>query len=413
MTTNPLADIENICFYDTETRAETGVSLSDGNVKTAGTYRYAKRSFVTVSTWAIGNGPVFEVSLHRGFDGDWLCFDELPYQLREFFKRAQQREAWFAAFNAGFDKAAMFHGTADIPRIETDMTIDVMAQAVASNLPPNLEGASRAVTGRGKQDDGKYLIGLFCSAGGATPQSHPEEWKRFVSYGLRDTAEMREVWRATRPLPFEEWEDYWISERINERGVMIDVEFARRASAVAAAESARINRELVRWTNGQVSKVSQSARIADWIYDRISHSEAREILVKEWDENASTEDGLESDLKVGKLSLAKDRIEALLAFYADLEKRNGGLTEAEQLIVDVVTARQFGGSTSPFKFDKMLDQYDTDDDRLKGQYVFNGAAQTGRFSSKGVQTHNLIRSSLKGAEEEAMEYINDLTETAR
>src|SRR4030095_15096616 len=31
---------------------------------------------------------------------------------------------------------------------------------------------------------------------------------------------------------------------------------------------------------------------------------------------------------------------------------------------------------------------------LSGQYVFNGASQTGRASSKGVQIHNLARDTL-------------------
>ncbi|MFA7602524.1 MAG: hypothetical protein WCY29_05895 [Novosphingobium sp.] len=401
---NPLADIDNICFFDTETRAEDHVSASDGNVKTAGTYRYAKSSFVIVSTWAIGSGPLFEVSLDRGFDGDWLCWDEMPSELREFHKRVEQREAWYAAFNAGFDRNAWNNGTYDFPLLEPDMIIDVMAQAIASNLPASLEGASRAITGKGKQDDGKALINLFCSRGGATPQAEPEAWERFKSYGLRDTDEMREVWRHTRPLPLDEWEDYWVSERINERGVAIDVALAERASAVAAAEAARLNKELTRWTNGQITKVTQTKRIGEWVYDRLRYSEAREILVKEWNENASTEDGDDADVTVGKLSLEKGRIEALLAFYAAREEEHGGLDGVDRLIVDVVQARQFGGSSSPFKFDKMIDQHDGG--RLKGQYVFNGAQQTGRFSSKGVQTHNLKRDSLgAGVEEEAIEFI--------
>lgn len=406
---NPLANIDNICFFDTETRAEDHATPNDGNVKTAGTYRYAKNSFVIISTWAIGSGKLFEVSLDRGFDGDWLCWDDMPRELHEFHKRVEQREAWYAAFNAGFDRAAWNNGTFDFPRLEPDMVIDVMAQATASNLPPSLEGASRAITGRGKQDDGKALINLFCSPRGATPQQKPEEWARFKTYGLRDTDEMREVWAHTRPLPFEEWEDYWVSERINERGVAVDTELARRASAVAAAEAARLNRELSRWTNGQITAVTQTKRIAEWVYDRLEYSEAREILVKEYDENASAEDDDAGDVKVGKLSLEKGRIETLLAFFDALEEKNGKLAERDRLIVDVVQARQFGGSTSPFKFDKMIDQHD--DGRLKGQYVFNGAQQTGRFSSKGVQVHNLKRDSLKKYEEESIEFImENLTE---
>jgi hypothetical protein len=404
---NPLADINNLLFVDTETRSEREATGPEGNLKQAGTYRYVKNAFVIISTWAIGDEPVWDWSLHDGFDGDFLCWDDAPYKLKEFFKRVEQREAWLAAFNAGFDRNAINNGTYGFPKIEPDMMIDVMAQAVASNLPPNLEGSSRAITGRGKQDDGKLLINLFCGPLGPQPWQKPAEWKRFVEYGIRDTDEMRAVWKATRPLPFDEWEDYWVSEYVNARGVAVDIEFAKRAAALADAEAKRLAKDLARWTNGQITAVTQTARIADWLYDNIPHAEAREQLVKEWIEDANL-DGEDdtADMKVGKLSIAKSQLEGVAAYYATKEKEEGGLTERDQLIYDVVQARQFGGSTSPFKFEKILLQ--EDEGRLRGQYVFNGAAQTGRFSSKGVQTHNLTRSALKPHEEECIEFINSI-----
>lgn len=397
---NPFADTNNLCFWDFETRAETGYPASDGNIKEAGTYRYAQRSFVIVSTFAIGDAPVFDVSLDRGFDADWLQWSEMPYALREFHKRVEQGEAWYAAWNTGFDKAAWNNGTYDFPQLEARMCIDIMAQGAASNLPPDLMSASKAIGREGKQLDGKALIKLFCSADGATPFSEPQKWASFKSYGRRDTDELRHVYRATRPLPPEEWLDYQISERINERGVGIDLHLVERAAKVAGAAVARVNRDLNRWTNGQITAVTQAQRIAQWVYDRIEYAEGRQALVSEWNEDA------EDDLKVGKLSLAKDRVEQTLAFFTDLEKRQGELAERDQLIVDVLTARQFGASTSPAKFEKMMRQHVGGS--LFGQYVLNGAGQTGRYSSKGIQTHNLLRASLKEYEAAAIEMLNEV-----
>lgn len=407
MNTNPLDNINNICFVDTETRTERDVTGPEGQIKTAGTYKYARNAFVIISTWAIGNEPVWDVSMNDRFDGDFICWDDMPLKLKEFHKRVEQREAWYAAFNAGFDRAALNHGVYGFPVFEPDMFVDVMAQAVASNLPPNLEGSSRAITGRGKQDDGKALINLFCSPLGPHPWQEPEKWKRFVTYGIRDTSEMREVWKATRVLPYSEWEDYWVSEAINSRGVAVDTEFARKANIVANAEGDRLAKELNRWTNGQITAVTQTARIAQWLYDNIPYAEAREHLVKEWNEDVAVDDdNLLADQKVGKLSIAKSQLESVSAFFAQKEKDEGELSARDRVIYDVVQARQFGGSTSPFKFGKIVLQQT--DDRLCGQYVFNGAQQTGRFSSKGVQAHNLTRSSLGKFEEEAIEFINDL-----
>lgn len=401
----PTADINNIAFLDTETRAIPTATGPEGELKQAGTYRYTRNAFVIVSTWAIGDEPVWDRSLDKGF-GRRLNWDDMPKRLHEFHKRVEQREAWYAAFNAGFDRNAVNNGIDGMPLIEPDMMIDVMAQAVASNLPPNLEGSSRAITGRGKQDDGKYLISMFCGPLGFTPQQKPREWQRFVEYGIRDTAEMRDVWRGTRPLPYAEWEDYWVSEMINHRGIGVDVEYARRAAAVADAEAVRLAGELTRWTNGQITAVTQTARIADWLYDRIPYAEAREQLVKEWAEDADASDDEQADMVVGKLSINKTALEGVSAFYQQKQKDEGELSAFDQVIYDVVQARQFGGSTSPFKFEKILLQHT--DERLRGQYVFNGAAQTGRFSSKSVQIHNITRSTLGAFEEEAIEYVNEM-----
>ncbi len=400
-------DIENVGFVDYETKALPGVNASDGNVVTAGTYRYVKNAFAIIMTHAIGWGPV-GATLVTDFDNGAMRWDMLPPELHAHHQRVLKGEASWAAFNAGFDRNVWNEATYDFPRLDHSHMIDVMAQAMASNLAPSLEGSSKNIGREGKQKDGKYLIGLFCSPGAtATPQSHPDEWERFVTYGLQDVEEMREVYASTRPLPPEEWEDYFISEKINERGMALDIHFVERAAAVAAFNNRRINADLNRWTNGKITAVTQRERIADWLYNQIEFNEARDLLVKEYKEDASTEDDDEADLQPAKLSVKKDRLEALLAFYKTRkEHAPDDWTERDQLVVDMATARLFGGSSSPAKYDKMMQQHDEGD--LKGMYVFNGAQQTGRYSSKGVQTHNLTRSTLGKHEAEAIELISSL-----
>ena len=55
----------------------------------------------------------------------------------------------------------------------------------------------------------------------------------------------------------------------------------------------------------------------------------------------------------------------------------------------VLEMRRYGASTTPAKFGRILDQ--ALDATLYGSYAFNGAPQTGRYSSRGVQIHNLAR----------------------
>lgn len=411
MTQNPFAtlsdDIDDYCFIDTETKALRGTPPALASVITAGTYAYAENAVVVVITYAIGDGPVRCVAMDDGWREGGFRTAQLPDDLRAFIARALSRgDRWFVAFNAGFDRTLLYHGMEDMPYLPPETFIDAMAQVVASNLPPSLEGASRALQLGGKQDDGKALINLFTKPDAPQPFERPEEWDRFKGYAVRDTALLRTVFMSTRALTRREWEEYWASERINERGFSIDREFCWKASRIADANVSRSNKRLVGLTGDSVDRVTQVQRIAQWVYDRLEHAEAREIMVKLYSE----EDG---EVKPAKLGLDRPRIEALLAFFDALEERQGGLSETDIAICEVLEIRQWDGSASPGKFEKMLLQV-SEDGRLRGSYVFNGAQQTGRFSSKGVQVHNLpnkfigMEAKQPEREAEAIEMINDL-----
>jgi len=375
MTQNPFAtlsdDIDDYCFIDTETKARRGTPPELASVVTAGTYAYAENAVVVVITYAIGDGPVQCVAMDDGWQEGGFQLHDLPLDLRQFWGPAQRLEGkWFVAFNAGFDRVALrsVQGTLRLP---PEAMIDCMAQVLASNLAPSLEGAARSLKLAGKQDDGKALINLFTKPDAPQPRERWEEWQRFKSYAVRDTALLREVFKATRKLPRREWEEYWASERINERGFMIDTEFCARAADIADANVDRSNARLAQITRERIDRVTQVQRIAQWVYDRLEHAEAREIMVKLYSE----EDG---EVKPAKLGLDRPRIEALLAFFDALEERQGGLSEIDIAICEVLEIRQWDGSSSPGKFDKMLLQASSDD-VLRGSYVFNGAQQTGRY----------------------------------
>jgi len=403
--TNPFADIANICFTDFETKALPGSDPNDSNLKTAGTYRYRKNAFGILQTFAVGDGPVTALEV-RDFANGALMWKDVPDAVKRHHDRVMGGKAWYCAFNAGFDRNVWNECTYDYPRIEPRHMIDMMAQATVSNLAPSLEGMSKNLGRGGKQADGKYLISLFCGHGPATPQTHPAEWARFVTYGIGDVVEMREGFRCTRALTPDEWEDYFVSERINERGMAIDLAFVERAARIAAYNATVTNEELIRWTNGQITSVTQVQRIAEWVYDRLEDAEARTLLVTEYDEDARVDEDSDDLKVVKKLSLKKDRIEAVLAFFRARESRDGALGGQDKLIVDVLEARLYGGSSSPAKFSKMMEQHD--EGFLRGQYVFNGAQQTGRFSSKSVQVQNITRSSLGQHEIAAIEMIGSL-----
>jgi hypothetical protein len=246
-----------------------GASARD--LKANGTLRYATDTSTRaiVLAYAIGNAPA--LTWHA--DGAILDWNHAPDDLREAFDRGTT----FAAWNAGFDAAVWNYATLGFPFLEPERVIDPMIQAGVSNLPTDLESASRYLGGEGKQKDGKKLIKLFCVEG-ANPREHPEKWQLFLKYARQDITAMRDVYRQTRPLPLAEWREYWAFEHINRRGVMLDMPFVRNAAALAAEDGVAINRRLRELTDGAVTSVMQPKRIATWLYDQLPDAAMREVL---------------------------------------------------------------------------------------------------------------------------------------
>jgi len=245
--------------------------VSTRDLKAAGTFSYVTDASTRaiILAYAIGDAPAR--AWHA--DGAILNWANAPDDLRTAFARGASLRAW----NASFDSGAWNYATLGFPFLEVERVIDVMIQAGVSNLPTDLEGASRALGGEGKQKDGKKLIKLFCVEG-ADPREYPEEWQLFLKYARRDVEEMRDVYRKTRPLPRAEWEQYWAFEHINRRGVVLDMPFVLRAAALAAEDGVAIGRRLAELTGRAVTKVTQAKRIAAWLHDQLPDAAMREVL---------------------------------------------------------------------------------------------------------------------------------------
>jgi hypothetical protein len=112
------------------------------DLKAVGTVRYATDASTRaiVLAYAIGDGP--PAAWHA--DGEILNWDNAPDDLRAAFARG----ATFGAWNAGFDAAVWNYATLGFPFLAPERLIDVMIQAGVSNLPTDLESASRALGGK-------------------------------------------------------------------------------------------------------------------------------------------------------------------------------------------------------------------------------------------------------------------------
>src|SRR5215831_7719538 len=127
------------------------------DLKAAGTFRYAAAASTRaiILAYALGGAPA--QTWHA--DGKILDWDQAPDDLRA----ASEYNKTFAMWNASFDATIWNHSMLGSPYLPPERVIDVMVQAGVSNLPTDLEHASRYLGGEGKQANGKKLIKMFCS----------------------------------------------------------------------------------------------------------------------------------------------------------------------------------------------------------------------------------------------------------
>jgi DNA polymerase len=189
-----------------------------------------------------------------------------------------------------------------------------------------------------------------------------------VQYCEQDVRAMRAVSQSLRPLSDEELEDYYVNEKINDRGVLVDVPLARAAISYAATELEDIQSIVRAVTDGAITSV-RSPKMRDWVKDRLD-SETLKLM----------------EVEDGKYSIDKRVRANLLA--ADLPP------EVEQ----VIQAADDLWASSVAKFARLRDLADMEDFRVRGAFVFAGGSATGRASSYGAQVHNFTRKCAKDPE---------------
>jgi DNA polymerase len=360
-----------------------------------------------VKLWCPDFGPELDPEVWAYVKSRVAAIGEPPAEIVPFF---QTPGNYMIASNAAFDRSVWQQVATPengFPRIEIENVLCSQAQAQASNLSGSLDMAGRALGLGNKTVGGKAIMKRFADRRQPLPGSPAdiarlmgekgwsraqalkisiESWDLYLTYGVQDTELMREVWKCTRPLDREEWQSYWTSERINDRGMLADLEVCRGAMAYREEEAQHVIEQIKTITNGQIAGPTFTAQINAWVYERLP-DDLREFMVKARDEETG---------EATRLTGAKDVMTRLLE---EIELSD---TPPADEVIDLIEVLQFGRASSAVKFEKIYNQAVVDDDtganrevgRLCGSYVFNGAGQTGRFSSRGVQVHNLPRAFL-------------------
>jgi len=323
------------------------------NLLTKGAYNYAQHP----STEMLCAAYAFD-------DEDvqlWWAHEPTPQRLVDYFKSDGQ----IRCHNAGFDRLiTWFVVCADyeLPEPALDRWYCTATQARANCAPGSLEDVGRFAGADMRKDHrGKQLIRLCCIPPFNEDQKILEE---LGEYAKQDVRAMRAISKGMRDLSAEELQDYHVNERINDRGVLVDVPLCQAAVKFASDELIEIEQIVKEVTGGVITSV-RSPRMREWVLERVG-DEAKKLMEK---------DGKYSIDKTVRLNL--------------LNMENPDEVPAD--VQEVIQCADDLWASSVAKFNRLSCLADEEDQRVRGAFVFAGGSATGRASSYGAQVHNFTR----------------------
>lgn len=332
-------------WLDLETYCETPIKN--------GVHRYAEDVEVLLFAYAIDDGPVSVWDKTAG--------KPMPKDLEAAF----MSDCIIIAHNSGFDRTVLNHTFC--PPTELKRWRDTMVQALAHSLPAGLGDLCDALgvpTDMAKDKEGRQLVLLFCKPRPknsklrrASRESHPDKWVKFVEYAGRDIVAMRECARRMPTWNYQgaELALWHLDQKINDRGVLVDVDLAN--SAIRAVE--RAQKQL-------------AGRVQEMTGGTVQSATQRDAMLKH------LLDAYGVDLPDMQM--------------ATLERRISDESLPPELR-ELLAIRLQASSTSTAKYKTLINGVSSDG-RLRGTLQFNGASRTGRWAGRLFQPQNLPRPSL-------------------
>ena len=148
------------------------------------------------------------------------------------------------AHNAQFE-SVVTNGVAGkklgIPEIEIEQTMCTAAKASAAGLPRSLAACAAALGTELKDSGGRIAMLQLCKPkkpSKADPdtrysmEKHPDKWIAMLVYNIDDTPAERGIDNAIPDLIASEQQIYHLDQRINQRGVAVDLEAVNNILAV-------------------------------------------------------------------------------------------------------------------------------------------------------------------------------------
>lgn len=274
------------------------------------------------------------------------------------------------AFNSMFERIALskFLGLPCGTYLDPSSWYCDMVWCSSLGLPLSLENVG-IVLGleKKKLSVGKDLIRYFCkpveptkSNGGRTrnlPSDAPDKWELFKEYNARDVQAELEIHNRISKFPMQdfEWENYHLDQRINNYGILLDMDFVNHAISVDEKNSESNYERAIEITG--INNPNSPKQLKEWL----------------------VEQG-ESDID----SLSKAEIKRLL---------QGATGNVEEILL----LRQEMAKTSIKKYISMQNAV-CSDSRARGLIQFYGT-HTGRFAGRLIQVQNLVANHLPNLQE--------------
>ena len=210
-------------------------TFSSVNLSKSGVYRYCESPDfeILLFAYSVDGGDVKVVDLATG--------EKLPQNILNALSDPHIIK-W--AFNANFERICLsrFLGYPTGKYLDPKSFRCSMIWSAYMGLPLSLEGVG-SVLGLEKQKlkEGKDLIRYFCSpckptkANGKRTRNFPyhdlDKWSAFKEYNKRDVETELEIQMKLSkfPVPEQVWNEYHLDQEINDRGVLLDLDFIKNA----------------------------------------------------------------------------------------------------------------------------------------------------------------------------------------
>lgn len=324
---------------DLETRSTRDLGKS-------GVYAYAADPSFTILLFAysIDGSPVRVVDVAQG--------EPIPHDiLKALDDPGVAKHAW----NANFERICLSAHLGK--KLAPQGWYCTMVHAATLGLPLALKDAAQVLSlDVQKMTEGTRLIRSFSTPdknGSFTkPADDPEGWLMFKSYNARDVEVEHALQTRFARFPVLDavWEEYWLDQTINDRGVKLDLNLATQA--IQADRSHRETCLAQAQTLTGLENPNSPLQLKDWLATNGCKIE----------------------------SLAK----------ADVDEAQNSATGA---VKEVLKLRQELSRSSVKKYEAMTIAAGTDD-RARGLMQFYGANRTGRWAGRLIQVQNLPRNYL-------------------